>query len=186
MIDIILYYLFYCSAVLVYGIGLNRTTVLSRSMDKTLFFLTIKNAITILCSTALSWVIIMELLIPAGLVELYPLVALLIFLSVSVFVEVLIRITTGFKTSEFGVSYLVILLALNESTDLINAVIAASGCILSLLIILPVMSALRKRIECARPRNDRMKKKSLIMLTMAVVIISLAVWNVSWLNQGVL
>jgi electron transport complex protein RnfA len=186
MVNIILYYLFYCSAVLIYGIGLNRATVLSRSLDRTLFFLLIKNLITILCSTVLTWVIIVELLSPAGLIELYPLAALLVFMAVSVFVEILIRITTGYRTSEFAVSYLVILLALSESTGIISAVVAASSCILSFIIILPVLSALRNRIECARPRNDKMKKKSLIMLSMAVIIISLAVWNVSWLNQGVL
>jgi len=186
MINTFFYYFFYCSAVLIYGIGLNRATVLSRSMDKTLFFLIIKCTITILCSIVLTWVVIIELLIPAGLVELYPLIALLIFLSISVFVEILIRITTGFRTSEFAVSYLVILLALNEGTGIINAIVVATSCMLSLVIILPVLFALRKRIESARPRNDKIKKKSLIMLTMAVIIISLAVWNVSWLNQGVL
>jgi hypothetical protein len=186
MIDTIFYYLFYCSAVLVYGIGLNRTAVLSRSMDKTLFLLIIKMIITILCSTALTWVVILELLVPADLVELFPLAALLILLAVSVFVEILIRITTGFRTSEFAVSYLILLLSLNESTEVVNSLVIASGCILSFVIILPVLFALRKRIEVARPRNDKIKKKSLIMITMAVIVIVLGVWNVSWLNQGVL
>ena len=186
MINMIFYYLFYCSAVFVYGIGINRTAVISRSMDRPLFYQLIKCTIAVLCSTALSWVIIMQLLIPSGLVELYPLIALLIYLSVAVFVEILIRITTRLKTSEFAVSYLIILLSLNESTGILDALVIALSCTMSFVIILPVLFALRRRIEIARSRTDKMKKKSFIMLAMAVIIISLAVWNVSWLNQGVL
>jgi Na+-translocating ferredoxin:NAD+ oxidoreductase RnfA subunit len=186
MIDTFFYFFLYCSAVLIYGIGLNRVAVLSRSMDKTLFFQIIKCTIVIFCSTVLTFVIIRELLIPAKLVELYPLIALLIFMSVSVFVEILMRITTGFITSEFAVSYLVILLTLNESINIIDSIIITAGCMLSFIIILPVLFSLRRRIEITRHRNDKIKKKSLIMLTMAIIVICLSVWNVSWFNQGVL
>ncbi|MFA6855591.1 MAG: hypothetical protein WCR31_00145 [Treponema sp.] len=186
MVDTFFYFSLYCSAVLIYGIGLNRTAVLSRSLDKTLFFQLIKCTIVILCSTVLTFIIIKELLIPAKLVELYPLIALLIFISLSVFVEIIMRITTGFITSEFTVSYLIILLTLNESLGIIDSIVIAVSCMVSFIMILPVLFSLRKRIEVARPKNDKIKKKSLIMLSMAVIIISLAVWNVSWFNQGVL
>jgi hypothetical protein len=186
MINMIMYYMFYCSAVLFYGIGLNRTTVLSRSMDRKLVLQIIKCMIAVLCSVALTWLIIMQILVPAELVELYPVIALLIFISITVFLEIIIRITAGVTTSEFSVSYLIILLALSESTGIADALIIAASSMASFILILPVLYALRQRIEVARPRNDKIKKKSFIMLTMAVIIICLAAWNVSWLNRGVL
>ena len=186
MINMIMYYMFYCSAVLFYGIGLNRTTVLSRSMDRKLVLQIIKCMIAVLCSAALTWLIIMQILVPAELVELYPVIALLIFISITVFLEIIIRITAGVTTSEFSVSYLIILLALSESTGIADALIIAASSMASFILILPVLYALRQRIEVARPRNDKIKKKSFIMLTMAVIIICLAAWNVSWLNRGVL
>jgi Na+-translocating ferredoxin:NAD+ oxidoreductase RnfA subunit len=184
MVNTFFYFFLYSSAVLIYGIGLNRAAVLSRSIDKTLFFQLIKCTIVILCSTVLTFIIIRELLIPAELVELYPLVALLVFISVSVFVEIIMRITTGFRTSEFTVSYLIILLTLNESLEILDSIVIAVSCMLSFIMILPVLFSLRKRIEIARPKNDKIKKKSLIMFTMAIIIISLSVWDVSWFNQG--
>src|SRR5574344_788408 len=186
MINMIMYYMFYCSAVLFYGIGLNRTTVLSRSMDRKLVLQIIKCMIAVLCSAALTWLIIMQILVPAELVELYPVIALLIFISITVFLEIIIRITAGVTTSEFSVSYLIILLALSESTGIADALIIAASSMASFILILPVLYALRQRIEIARPRNDKIKKKSFVMLTMAVIIICLAAWNVSWLNRGVL
>ena len=155
MIDTFFYFLLYCSAVLIYGIGLNRAAVLSRSMDKTLFFQLIKCTIVVLCSTILTFVIIKELLIPANLIELYPLIALLIFISVSVFVEIIMRITTGLKTSEFAVSYLIILLTLNESLGIIDSIVIAVSCMLSFILILPVLFSLRSRIEIVRPKNEK-------------------------------
>lgn len=186
MISALLYYTFVSSAVLIYGIGLNRSTVISRSVTKELTARLFKCIFTVLSTTVVSWIITRQLLVPTGLTELYPLLALLLFIAFASFIEILIRITTGFITSEFAVAYLIIILSLNESTTLLEAMLISVSCILSLAILVPVLFALRKRIEITRFRTETRKKKSLIMLSLAVIIISLAAWNISWLNPEVL
>ena len=112
MIYTIIYYAFFSSAVLFYGIGLNRSTLIPSSSEVlgTLF----KMLASILATTVLSWLFIQNILIPLGLAELYPLVSLLIFLGITIFFETLIRITAKTVTAEFHISYLIVLLALNE------------------------------------------------------------------------
>jgi Na+-translocating ferredoxin:NAD+ oxidoreductase RnfA subunit len=186
MINIFLYYILYASVVLFYGIGINRTTVISRSITSTLALNIIKSLFSIISSTVLTWLIIEDLLVPLNLTELYPFIALLIFISLTVFIEILIRITTGINTSEFAISYLIILLSLNESSTLIDAIIIPLCCITSFVLILPVLYAVRMRIDSTRLRNDKTKKKSLIMISLAIIILTTAICNITWLNPGVL
>ena len=185
MIDLIFYYVFYCSAVLLYGIGMNRETVLISSIDKNLFQFIIKCYIATLCSSALSWLAVMNLLVPANLIELYPLLALLIFIVIAVFIEMLMRITTGFKTSEFAVSYLIVLLALNESTSIIEVLVITASCMTAFVILLPVLFALQRRSIIAHPHDTKIDEKMPVMFAMAMILLCLAVWNVSWLSEGV-
>ncbi|MBQ9494259.1 MAG: hypothetical protein IJR50_01300 [Treponema sp.] len=183
MIDVAFYYIFYCSAVLFYGIGMNREAIFSASLDKNLCNLIIKCCISTVCSVTLTWIVIMNVLIPMHLVELFPLVALLVFIIITVFVEMITHITTSSKTAEFAVSYLIALLALNEAAGIVEAMVIAASCMISFVIILPILYALRKRIDIARPRNDRINRKTLIMLAMAMLILCFSVWNVSWLSE---
>ena len=185
MIDLLFYYVFYCSSVLFYGIGMNRETVLISSMNKNLFQFIIKCYISTLCTSAISWLVAMHLLVPATLIELYPLLALLIFIVIAVFIEMLTRITTGLKTSEFAVSYLIVLLALNESTNIVEVLVITASCMTAFVVLLPVLAALQRRITIAHPYDNEIDKKIPVMLAMAVILLCLTVWNVSWLTGDV-
>ena len=79
MIDIVLYYAFYASAVLFYGIGLERIAVLSVAFDKSIFRPAFRCGVSALAATFLTELITVHLLFPLGVTELYPLAALLVF-----------------------------------------------------------------------------------------------------------
>jgi electron transport complex protein RnfA len=183
MISDILYYLIYTSAVLIYGIGTNRATVVCLKPNHIVLYF-VKMIITVSCSTALIYLLTKSLLIPISIAELYPFIAVLVFSAVSVFIESLIRITSKITAAEFGVSLLCVLLAVNESTSLVQSVLIACLCTVSFYLFVPVIYSIRKRIEIGRPASD-FENSSLILISVAIIMIVLVVWNVSWLNPGV-
>ena len=93
MIFTFLYYLLFSSAILIYAIGLNRATIVTHIMQ--IFPLIFKSLVATISSSVLSWLFIQYILIPLNLIELYPLVALLIFTVISIFLETIIRIISG-------------------------------------------------------------------------------------------
>lgn len=186
MIYTLLYYFLFTSAVWMYGIGLNRSNVYSEK-PKNYFFYALKITITVLLTSMLTWLINTKLLIPVGLGELYPFVAVLIFITISVTVESLVRFAglSKFSTSEYAVSILIVFLSVNESVGFVNCIIVALCCILSFFCIVPILYSIRRRIYISHP-GDEFKNSSLLLISISILIVMLLVWNVSWLNPGVL
>ncbi len=184
MIFTFLYYLLFSSAILIYGIGLNRSTIVTHIMQ--IFPLIFKSLVTSLSSSVLSWLFIQYILIPLNLIELYPLVALLIFAVISIFLETVIRITSGKVTSEFCISFLIVLLALNESLSYFDLFIVNISCFLSFVLILPVLKVIKRRNSFVGTMHIHANYKTLILVSIAVLIMALAVFNVSWLNPEVI
>ena len=85
MIFTVLHYFLFSSAVLIYGIGLNNATIFCDSISELKLYF-VKSVFTVLISTVLSWIIIQQFLIPFRIVELYPLAALLVFMTISVLI----------------------------------------------------------------------------------------------------
>ena len=84
MIFTILHYFLFASAVLVYGIGLNNATIFCDSISELKLYF-VKSVFTVLISTVLSWIIIQQFLIPLRLTALFPLAALLVFMTIYLF-----------------------------------------------------------------------------------------------------
>ncbi|MBP3415902.1 MAG: hypothetical protein J6K76_00865 [Spirochaetaceae bacterium] len=173
---------FVLCSVFLYGIGLNRAVIISSS-PKGLALSYTKSLFASVSTVALSYLVIHNLLVPLSLHELYPFVCILIFLLVSVFIEVLIRLTVNSIVTEFSVSFLCILLAINESLSLLEAVLFALCCITSFYILIPVLAALRRRNEHASPLP--VFKNSLILFSLAILILFVLVFDASWLNGGI-
>ncbi|MCR5606130.1 MAG: hypothetical protein K6F69_04860 [Treponema sp.] len=184
MINNMLYYILYTSAVLFYGIGLNRAAVLCQNM-KGHVLKAVKSLITVTSSSVLTYLLCDVLLVPYGLSEVYPFVAALIFISISVFCESLIRITARVSAAEFSISLLSILLSVNEGCNLLNVTEISVCCILAFYIFVPLLHAIQHRIESGRPSSD-FKNSSLLFFSIAIIILALFAWNVSWLNPGVM
>lgn len=110
-------------------------------------------------------------------------VCILIFLLVSVFLEVLIRLTVHSYMTEFTVSFLCILLAINESLTIVEAILFVICCLTSFYVLVPVLSALRRRNEHAS--SLPVFKNSLILFSLAILMFFVLVFDVSWLNGGI-
>ena len=185
MIYLFLYYFVFASAVLVYGLGLNTVPLLCSSMRR-IFLPLVKMAASVAAAAPLTWLVTAYILSPLSLLELYPLAALLILTAISVFMEALIRITAGRAAAEFGVSFLLTLLALNESASLADVVIITAVCFASIATALPLLHSLKYRIDMTSGVQCAERLHALILISIAVIVSALAAGNVSWLNPGAL
>lgn len=185
MILTLLYYIFFSSAVFFYGIGVNDSTIVCDSIHEQLLPL-IKMIASIVSTTLLCFVIIKNILAPLGITEMYPLIVLLVFFVISIFFESLIRITGQKNTAEFNISYLIILLALNESISLLHATIISIACFAAFAIVLPILYSIKKRIDIVGNLELHGNRRSLVLVSLAILATVLAVCNASWLTPGVL
>jgi len=184
VIDILFYYVFYSSAVLFYGIGFRRAAALSASsFDKSVFRPAVRCGFAALASTFLTAIITEKLFSPLGIAELFPLPAFFILAAVAAGTGIVLPAKAVLQTKEFAVSYLIVLLALFESSRLFDAVFTAASCMLSFVFVIPVLSAVRYRIDIARSKNEKAARGMLIMIVSAILIIACSAWNVSWLND---
>ena len=185
MIFTVLHYFLFSSAVLIYGIGLNNATIFCDSLSELKLYF-VKSVFTVLISTVLSWIIIQQFLIPLRITELYPLAALLVFMTISVFLETIIRITTSTVTSDFCFSFLIVLLALNESVNILDTILISLSSLLSFFCLIPVLYAVNGKINILGITERHANKKSLLLIVLAVIIIIISAGNVSWLTPGVI
>lgn len=182
MISSILYYVFYSSVVLFYGIGLNRSAVICMDL-KGQIEKAIKSVLVVTSSAVLSYLVCVSLLVPFGLSELFPFVCALIFISISVFCESIVRITSRKSTAEFSISLLSILLSVNESSSVARVAVISLCCVLAFYLFVPILHAIFRRVESGEPCKD-FSNHALVFLSIAVIMLALFAWNVSWLNTG--
>ena len=174
MLSNIAYYIIYTSAILMYGIGMNRTLPLSNHPRRIISSF-VKMLVTISVSAVLTYLVADNILVPVGLAELYPFAAVIIYSILSIFIESIIRVTTKKSTPEYAVSILAILLSVNESCSVFECFVISLLCGLSFFIFFFILYAVRRRIS---------KKPMLVIISIAVILIILLAWNVSWLHRG--
>ena len=178
------FYILFCSSVLIYGIGFNRESVMCNSPRKILFT-AIKSYACVIISFLLSFGINKMILIPLALTELFPFFSLLIYITVSVFFEILIQVTTKKSSAEFAVSFLTLILALNEGISLLDGILITVSSLTCFYFLLAVLHSIEKRIQVSK-KDNMFKQKGLIFLSMVVIMIALYSFNFSWLNTGVI
>ena len=163
-------YLFFTSAVFVYGLGMNRAFTISEHPRK-LFNGTLKMLISISSSTAISFIVAKEVLLPVRLTEVYPLAAVLVFSTISIFIESVVRITTKKSSAEYTASILSVLLGVGEGTSVLEAVIISCLCVFSFLLAILILYMLRKKFS---------NKTGLVLISISVILVALHFWNASW------
>lgn len=179
-----LYYTLFASVALIYGIGLNKVIESGISKFNDLIFY-IKASLSILITSVLTWLIINYILVPLTLVELYPLMALLVFVCINTFLEALVRLTIGISTTEFVISFLIILLSLSESTSILNTIIICLASYVALLITIPFSITFKKR-ACSNGNFLDDKYFGLFFIFLAIIILIVTTWDIGWLGQGVI
>ena len=168
----LLYYVAFTSVVFVYGLGINRAMTISEHPRK-LFNGALKMFIRVSSSTAISYLVAGEVLAPVHLAEMYPLIAVLVFSTISIFIESVVRITTKKSTAEYTASILSVLLGVGEGASVLEAVLIACFCVISFLFAILVLYMLRKKFY---------NKLGLVLISISVILLTLHFVDVSWFS----
>jgi hypothetical protein len=177
-----LYYSLFSSLVLIYGIGLNKIAEIGIVKFKEPIYY-VKCSLTIVSSSVISWLITNYLLVPLTITELFPLVCFIVYACLSTFLFGIVRLTTGHSTSEFAVSYLLVLLSIQESSSLLFTLFISLSGLISMLIIIPFSLTFRRRV-CSNGRLLDESYYSLYFIFLAILILLLSIWDIAWLNPG--
>lgn len=171
-----------CAVPLVYGIGLKK---LLDTAKQPLYIIAaaVKSLCSVLITVFLTRFLTVKLLAPYSLAVLYPFFALPLILCFSHFFKQIIYVCCKLETEEFDIAFLSVILAVSEGFSLMHALIIGAVCTLSFYILLPVLGAVRRRLEITRIHpafNDTV----MIIITLALMTCGLYGWNLSWLNAG--
>ncbi|MDE7292449.1 MAG: hypothetical protein K2N58_10450 [Treponemataceae bacterium] len=180
IIDTFLFYILFASAVLVYGGGM--ISVAEKSLSKENFAISIMESLSCVSATvALTFLIIRFLLSPLGIMDLYPLVALLIFVAMGVFFEMIVQVTASKSGADFAFPYLVIILSLGEGRDIVGCLMTSVAALASYYALVPILRALNGRNAMIK-NNDAFKQRLRTFTCMVVLIFALYSLDISWLN----
>lgn len=184
IIDTFLYYTLFASIIFIYGIGIHSVIEIGITKIKEVTFF-IKVLISIFTSSVLSWIVTAYILQPLNITELFPLVAFLIFVCINTFLEAIIQITTGHSSSEFMISYLIVLLSIMESTSLVYTMIICSSCLFAFGLLVPFCYTFKNRIQNDGYTINR-KYYCFFLIFLGVLILALSSWDIFWLTPGVI
>lgn len=180
MFSIIIYYLLSASAVLFYGIGLNKS--ISHSDNFSSSSLTcIKSLFSATSTTAVGYLLVNWLLVPVQLTEVYPFIATLLFILFSTFIEIFIGIGVRMSPVDFSIPLLSVFLGLSEGNSLGAAVVISALCIISFYTMVVVFHCVRQRVSFYTVEGG-LKTYCVLLVCLAFVMIAICGFNVSWFN----
>lgn len=179
LVDTLLFYLLFSSAALIYGMGILPALETSLS-DERLFLRALKMYCVVVATVVLTFLMRRFLLAPLDLGDLYPLVALLIFITFAVFFEIIVQLTARNTCAEFALPYLAILLALDEGNSLSGSILTSIAALTSYYALVPVLRLLGGRLALFR-NADPYGQKIGLLLCMFVLMLALYSLDSSWL-----
>lgn len=180
----ILYYITFASAVLIYGVGIDKLSMEAKSVKK-LLINSLKIYVIVLLNLIIAKPFTTYVLVPFSLIELFPFFALLFYLLISAFFQFLLSKTLKESAPDFSISFLTILLSILESSSFLESIFIGTACIISFVLLQLILMSLNKRFYFYRPA-ERFNNISLVYLNIALFVIILCTWNVSWINESVL
>lgn len=180
----LIYYLLVSSVVLIYGIGLDRIVLVYRT-TRALLFNVLQISILVFTSIFFTKIFTTFVLIPNSLIELCPFIVLIVLLTIYIVLNILFFKDFNELNSFFSISFLFALISVSESQSIIEALIIGASCILSLFFVQLLLISFKKRFQFSRPPK-MINKLSLIYINIAVIMAALCVWNISWLNPGII
>ena len=176
----ILYYLLSASAVLFYGIGVNKTISHADSLSSSVLTC-FKSLFSAGCATAISYLLVQWILVPADLSELFPFVATLIFVLFSTVTEILMSLGVKQSPSDFSIPLLSVFLALSEGCGIGYAVLISTTSILSFYAMVIIFHTVKERIGFYSNEGE-LKTYCVLLLCLAFIMIAICGFNVSWFN----
>lgn len=182
MISIFFYFIFYSSAVLLYGVGI-RHSVVSSKKNEFFFFRFLKAVLCISSTVSISWFLYISLLAPVQLDDLLFPIVLLCYLPINACFNYIFKTSLSKDLPEFTVSLLCVLLGLTNSVSYAHALLISLSSCVSYYFFIPVLFAIHKRLEYASPVQE-FKSGSLIFISIAVIMLCLYSFHISWLPLG--
>lgn len=178
------HYLCLSSALFVYGIGLKKMIVTSNKPEH--YFLALaKTTVTALVSTFLCYLINRIFLVPFALYDIAPFFAILITMIIAIPLNMLWEKIFKCKVSEFLLTFCAVLLAIIEGVNLGDSIAITLACVFSYYLLIPLIYSIRWRMQYSHS-NIVFVTGALLFITIAILLLVLLAFNVSWLNLGVL
>ena len=175
-----IYYLLSASAVLFYGIGLNKS--ISHSSDFSSSLLTcIKSIFAASSTTAVAYLFTNWLLIPVQLSEVFPFFATLIFILFTTLTEIFVGIGVRNSPIDFSIPLLAVFLGLGEGLSLWGCVLITCMSILSFYCMVIIFHSLRDRVSFYTTEGG-LKMYCILLICLAVIMIAISGFNISWFN----
>lgn len=182
ILDTILIYLIFSSAVLVYGTGLKQ--ILDYSTDpKRFLFQMVRIIVTVILSVFVSRGITVLFLVPARLQELFPFVCIIFTILFAILTERLCEFLFHIEVKEIAITICSVFIGVNEGLNMFHSILIGVLCSLSFFLILPFLYAIRCRVKYSQQNID-FKKGALMFLSIALIMLVLFAMNVSWFNLG--
>lgn len=174
----ILFYTFSCSAVLVYGLGMEKT--LFESRPGTRFMLRIPGIVLdIGLSVTALWFLVTGILLPHNASFLIPMATLLVCGIVHTLVTVFLPDTRTPASGERLFFFGTVFLAISEAISFIDALAIVAASILSFCVTTMLMLAIRERVATSRIQAD-WKGTPLVLVSMGLLCIALYACDASW------
>ena len=175
------YYVFFSSAVFVYGLGIHKALMKSRKPRNIVMELC-KFTLTISVSSLLVYLISAQL-VKINFGELSPFIAVLIISFINLFLELVVKISSRTSMVDSAFEIMCVVIAVTEAASIWEALLNSLFCMASYFICIPFFYSLRKRIEMNAPTKNA-RNLSLLFVSLAIVSLIALAWNISWLNPG--
>ncbi|QTQ16226.1 hypothetical protein [Treponema parvum] len=177
------YYLLISSAVLVYGIGFDRLLFINKRI-KPLAYDFLKIFVSVELTTILSKIFTDTVIFRLSMCELFPFFTLLIYFIMLTGFNLLFYKKLYVSCKEFPLVFLFSLLSIYESSSVLGSAVIGAACVFSFSIIHLLIVSLKKRFSFFKPPVN-IDTISLFYINMAIILIAVSAWNISWLNPEV-
>lgn len=178
--DSIFYYIFCSSGILIYGIGLKKLIITSKTW-KSHWFNYLESSIVCSLSSVITWLVAVYILSPIELVELTPMCCILIHLLFSLIISFIFSKCENISLLDISISFPCVLLAVTESYSILQCLCISLSCCSAYYLMIPIIFAIRERIKTSHPLKE-FKTGALIFISIAVIMCAFFATNISWLN----
>lgn len=176
--DALFIYSISCSALLVYGIGLEKVFFLARpgsTFTRSIPILLVSS----LLSVAFLWFMLTRVLLPYDLVALAPMTVILVCGIVQGFVRLILPESANEGAGERLFFFGVVFLAVYDAYSFLDAVTIVVACVISFSLFTVILFAIRERLATGHTHVD-WKGAPLVLITMGLLFIALYAADVSW------
>lgn len=180
IINSIFYYIFCSSGILIYGIGLKKLIITSKTW-KSHWMNYLESSIVCALSSIGSWLVAVYILSPVKLIELTPISCIIIHLLISLIISFIFSKCERISLLDISISFPCVLLAVTESVTILQCLCIVLSCCSAYYLMIPIIFAIRERIKTSHPLNE-FKTGALIFISIAIIMCAFFATNISWLN----